>query len=170
MSIESTVELEPAAVESPPPAAGGLVRAAAIISVGNVLSRVLALGRETLIADLFGASGYVSVFRVAATLIQQLYDFLVGGMVSAALVPVFSEYADRREELWRLASLVFSTLAFLLALAVIVLEIFAPQLVWLLGSGYDPALQDVAVQMIRLVLPAVLRPKGVPVGRRAREG
>ncbi len=155
MSIESSVEIEPPAVESPPSAAGGLVRAAAIISFGNVLSRVLALGRETVIADLFGASGYVSIFRVASTLIQQLYDFLVGGMVSAALVPVFSEYAERRDELWRIASVVLSTLAFLLALAVVILEIFAPQLVWLLGSGYDPALQDTAVQMIRLILPAV---------------
>ena len=134
-----------------------MVGAAAIIGIGNVASRILGLARETIIAYLFGATGYVSVFRVAATLIQTLYDFLVGGMVSAALVPVFSDFAARenKEDLWRVASVVINVLAVALASAVLVLEIFAPQLVWILGSGYDPALQDAAVQMVRLVLPAV---------------
>ncbi|HEX7593750.1 MAG TPA: lipid II flippase MurJ, partial [Anaerolineae bacterium] len=133
-----------------------MVGAAAIIAAGNVVSRVLGLVRETVIAYLFGATGYVSVFRVAATLIQTLYDFLVGGMVSAALVPVFSDFAKHdRESLWRVASVVINVLAIALALAVLVLEIFAPQLVWILGGGYDPALQDAAVQMVRLILPAV---------------
>ncbi len=156
MTIEEVIE-EPA-LEAPAEAGtSGLVGAAAIIGIGNVASRVLGLARETVIAYLFGATGYVSVFRVAATLIQTLYDFLVGGMVSAALVPVFSDFAARenRQELWRVASVVINVLAVALALAVLVLEIFAPQLVWILGSGYDPALQDAAVQMVRLILPAV---------------
>ncbi|MCI0477312.1 MAG: hypothetical protein L0Y55_13770, partial [Anaerolineales bacterium] len=135
----------------------GLVSAAAIIAAGNVASRVLGLAREMVIAYLFGATGLVSVFRVAATIIQTLYDFLVGGMVSAALVPVFSDFASKenRDELWRVASVVLNVLAIFLALAVIVLELFAPQLVWILGSGYDAELQRAAVEMLRLVLPAV---------------
>lgn len=116
---------------------------------------MLGLAREIVIAYLFGATGLVSVFRVAATIIQTLYDFLVGGMVSAALVPVFSDYATRREELWRVASIVINALAIVLALAVLILEFFAPQLVWILGSGYDAELQHAAVEMLRLVLPAV---------------
>ena len=132
-----------------------MVSAAAIIAAGNIASRVLGLAREMVIAYLFGATGLVSVFRVAATIIQTLYDFLVGGMVSAALVPVFSDYATQREELWRVASIVVNALAILLALAVLVLEFFAPQLVWILGSGYDAELQRAAVEMLRLVLPAV---------------
>lgn len=154
MAIEPKVELtsSPEAAEA---SAGGLVRAAGIIALGNVLSRVVGLGRETVIADLFGASGYVSIFRVAATLIQTLYDFLVGGMVSAALVPVFSEYTERREQFWRLVSVVLSVLAAFLALAVLVLEILAEPLFTLLGAGYDPELRAAGVQMIRLIVPAV---------------
>ena len=134
-----------------------VVSAALIISIGNVASRVLGLVRETVIAYLFGATGFVSVFRVAATIIQTLYDFLVGGMVSAALVPVFSDFAakENKDELWRVASVVINVLAVLLALAVLVLEFFAPQLVWVLGGGYTPELQQAAVDMLRLVLPAV---------------
>ncbi|MBI3914224.1 MAG: murein biosynthesis integral membrane protein MurJ [Chloroflexi bacterium] len=138
-------------------ARGGVARAAAIIALGNIVSRVLGLARESVIAYLFGASGAVSIFRVASTIIQSLYDFLVGGMVSAALVPIFSDYATRadKRELWRVASIVINSLALLLALAVLVLELFAPQLILILGGGYDAALQSSAVEMIRLILPAV---------------
>src|SRR5581483_864486 len=105
MPIESVPEA-PAMPEAS--ATRGIVGAAAILALGNVLSRVLGLGRELVIADLFGATGYVSVFRVVATLVITLYDFLGGGLVSAALVPVFSEYADRKAEFWRLVSTVLS--------------------------------------------------------------
>lgn len=133
-----------------------LVNAATIIAIGNVASRILGLIRESVIAYLFGATGAVSIFRLAATLVQTLYDFLVGGMVSAALVPVFSEFAAKdRADLWRVASIVVNVLAIFLALAILFLEIFAPQVVFLLGSGYDPALQAQAVQMIRFILPAI---------------
>ncbi len=154
MGIEPVV-LEKA-VETPA-ANASLVRAAGVIAIGNVASRVLGLLREIVIAYLFGATGYVSVFRVAATLVQTLYDFLVGGMVSAALVPVFSDFTarEKQEDLWRVASVVINVLAIALALAVLLLEVFAPFLVWVLGSGYDAPLQDAAVAMIRLILPAI---------------
>ena len=79
-----------------------LARSATILSLGNVASRVLGLVRETVIAGYFGATGAVSAFRLAARVPTMLYDLLVGGMLSAALVPVLSDYArpDRREELW----------------------------------------------------------------------
>jgi putative peptidoglycan lipid II flippase len=135
----------------------GVMRAATIIAAGNVASRVLGLGREFTIAYLFGATANVSAFRVAATLVQQLYDFLVGGMASGALVPVFSDYAARenRDELWRVTSIVVNVLAIALGLAVVLLELFAPQLVWIYGAGYDPAMRETTVEMIRLAVPAV---------------
>ncbi len=135
----------------------GVIHAATIIAAGNVASRVLGLAREFTIAYLFGATRDVSAFRVAATLVQQLYDFLVGGMASGALVPVFSDYAARenRDELWRVASIVLNVLAIGLGLAVLLLELFAPQLGWLYGAGYDSAMQQMTVGMIRLAVPAV---------------
>ena len=83
------------AAGSPPPETTGMARAAAVIAAGNVASRILGLVRETVIANLFGATGLVSAFRVAQIIPTMLYDLLVGGMVSSALVPIFSEQAER---------------------------------------------------------------------------
>jgi len=153
MSVEPQSE-----IAAPAASKRGIVGAATILAAGNVASRVLGLGREIVIYDLFGATGYVSVLKVASTLVITLYDFLVGGLVSAALVPVLSDYAadeKRRGEFWNLVSTILSVIAVLLAAAVLVLELFAEPIFILLGAGYDENLRAVGVQMIRWILPAV---------------
>jgi putative peptidoglycan lipid II flippase len=136
----------------------GIAGAAGIIALGNVVSRVLGLVRVTVIADLFGATGLVSAYQIAATVPTMIYDLLIGGMLSSALVPVFSEYAaaGTKEELWRIVSVVFSLTAVALGLFVVVLELLAPQVAWLLGGGFGAELQTVATASIRIVVPAVL--------------
>jgi putative peptidoglycan lipid II flippase len=137
--------------------ATGMARAASLIALGNILSRLLGLGRETVIAGLFGATGLVSAFRVAQIIPVMLYDLLVGGMVSSALVPVFSEQAEKdRAELWRIASLILSLVTILMAGVVLLIEWTAPQIAWLMAGGFDEALLAETTRLIRLTTPAVL--------------
>lgn len=136
----------------------GVAQAAGVIALGNVASRVLGLVRETVIADLFGASGLVSVFRVASIVPTMLYELLIGGMLSAVLIPVFSEVIEKegRAALWALFSRVVSLVAILLAALVLLLELLAPQVAWLLGGGFSPELQGALTRMLRILAPALL--------------
>jgi putative peptidoglycan lipid II flippase len=136
----------------------GLARAAGILGLGNVASRVLGLVRETVISSYFGASGELSAFRLAARVPTIIYDLLVGGMLSAALVPVFSDYArpERRHELARVASAIFSLLAILMGLLMLLLELFAEPAAALLGNFTDARLQGIIVGALRLIAPAIL--------------
>jgi putative peptidoglycan lipid II flippase len=86
-----------------------------------------------------------------------IYELLVGGMLSAALVPVFSQVVEEegRQALWALFSRVLSLAAVVLAALVLLLELLAPQVAWLLGGGFEPALQAALAQMIRIVAPGV---------------
>lgn len=143
-----------------------LAGSAAIIAAGNVSSRVLGLLRETVIAHLFGATGLVSAFRIASIVPTMLYDLLVGGMVSSALVPVFSEYAEKdREELWRVVGLMLSLAVIVLSAAVLIIEALAPQVAWLLSGGgalgplsegFDVGLLDTTTRLLRITTPAVI--------------
>jgi putative peptidoglycan lipid II flippase len=137
-----------------------LARSASLLSIGNVLSRGLGLLREMVITGFFGASGQVSAFTVASIVPTMLYDFLIGGMLSAALVPVLSDYArpERREELIRLVGALISLLGITLAGVVLLLQVSAPQVAWLLAGGFedlDPDLLPLTVGLIRLISPAV---------------
>ena len=144
--------------EPPPGELGGIARAAAIVGLGNVASRVMGMAREIVKADLFGATGQVSAFEVAAIVPTMLYDLIVGGMVSSALVPVFSDYAapERRDELWRLVSIVIGLVVGVLALVVLLVELFAPQVAWLISGGLQPESLALATALLRVTVPAVI--------------
>lgn len=140
--------------------AASLARSASVLSLGNVASRVLGLVREMIIASYFGATGEVSAFRVASQVPMLVYDFLVGGMLSASLVPTLSEYAqpERRTEFVQLVGTLLSIFTVVLALLVLGLEWAAPTVARLLAGGFeqfDPTLLPLTTRLIRLITPAV---------------
>jgi putative peptidoglycan lipid II flippase len=136
----------------------GLARSAGILGLGNIASRVIGLARDTITSYYFGSSGALSAFIVASNVPTMLYDLLVGGMLSAALVPVFSTYAapERREELSRIVGAVLTLIATVMGAALLLLEIFAVPVASLLGDFKDPALQRVLADCLRLIAPALL--------------
>ena len=135
-----------------------VTRAAVLISIGNIASRGLGLVREMAKSYFFGAGGAVSAFDVAAQVPTMLNDQLVGGMLSSSLVPVFSDYAhgEDQEELWRVLGSMFTVVAVLLGVVVLLLELAAPWVARILGVGLSPEYLALATSMIRITGPAVL--------------
>ena len=135
----------------------GIAGAATLIAAGNITSRVLGLARETVIAHLFGASGLVSAFDVAGRVPRMMYDLLVDGLVSSALVPVFSELAERDPaELWRVASIVLCLTAVIMTGSALLLGLFAVQVANLMSPGFEPPLLGYTAHLMRLTAPAVI--------------
>ncbi|MEZ4519681.1 MAG: murein biosynthesis integral membrane protein MurJ [Chloroflexota bacterium] len=138
----------------------GIVRAAAILAIGNVASRVLGLAREIVKANQFGTTPLLAAFQAAAYVPTSLFDLIVGGMVNSSLVPVFSEYAakERREELWQVVSMVLSAATVVLLLVVGLVEIFAEQVAFIVGTlnFQEEALSEFSITLIRMTTPAVL--------------
>ena len=139
---------------------GRLVRAAAILALGNVASRVLGLGRETVKARFFGTLPALSAFEIAAVVPTTLFDLIVGGMVNSSLVPVFSDYAaeERRDALWAVASTFLSVATVVLLVVVLLVELFPAPVVAALGAFNftDPVLTRQAISLARLSVPVVL--------------
>lgn len=147
---------------TPPPEtadSNGIVRAAVILSAGNIASRVLGLAREMVKAQLFGTSPLLAAFQAAAYVPTSLFDLIIGGMVNSSLIPVFSDYAtkERREELWAVLSMVLSVATVVLLLVVALVELFTPQVAWLVGTlnFQDEELSAVSIHLMRLTTPAV---------------
>jgi putative peptidoglycan lipid II flippase len=155
---------ETEAIPLPPPGNlsqdGALVRAAAVLALGNVASRLLGLGRETVKARFFGTLPVLSAFEIAAVVPVTLYDLIVGGMVNSSLVPVFSDYAAReeRDALWAVASTFLSVATVILLLVVALVELFTAPVVAALGAYNftDAALTEQAIALTRLSAPVVL--------------
>ncbi len=139
----------------------GVVKAAAVLAIGNITSRVLGLVREIVKSNLFGASDLLGAYTVAALVPMTLFNLITGGeMVSSSLVPVFSDFAskERRKELWGVVSTFLSLATAVLLVLVALVLLFTPQVAWLAGARNfsDGSLTAVTEQLMRLAIPAVL--------------
>jgi putative peptidoglycan lipid II flippase len=134
-----------------------LGRAAGLMGVATLMSRVLGLVREQAFAFFFGAGHATDAFNVAFRIPNLLRDLFAEGAMSAALVPTFTrarvQQGDRRA--WRVAGLVFRVLFVGVTLLSIVGWIFAPQLVSLYASAFRevPGKFELAVSMTRIMFP-----------------
>jgi len=134
-----------------------IAQRATIVSVGNVLSRIMGLIREMTIANIFGASGAVSAFQAASQVPLNLYELLVGGMVSSALIPTLADYAppERRGELGKLVSTLLSLALLVLGSVLLALELGAP-LVSRALVQFEAPLQAETTRLLRILLISVL--------------
>jgi len=134
-----------------------IARNAAMLSLASIFSRVLGMVREIIIPHFYGATGLVSAYALAEFVGKILYDLLVGGMLSAALVPVLSDYRrpEKRGQFAQVASVIFTAIAILAGVAVLIVEVLAPQIVFLIGGDLSPEYQAAAIRLMRITAPVI---------------
>ena len=135
-----------------------IASATGILALGNVASRVLGLAREMVVTYLFGASRIVDAFQVATVVIRAIYDLLIGGHVNGAFIPVLTEVITvyGKQELWRVVSILMSVVITLITGLVLLVYLFAPQIVSATASGASPETMRVAIDLLRFTAPALL--------------
>jgi putative peptidoglycan lipid II flippase len=154
------------AVEETPAASAGRAaraerlntRAAGVVGLAVLCSRVLGLAREQIFAALFGGGRVMDAFTIAFRIPNLLRDLFAEGALSTAFVTVFSRTATVEDEAaaWRLANKV-TTLAAVSLSAITVLGVAcAPWLVALLAPGFDPAKAALTVTLTRVMYPFIL--------------
>ncbi|MFN0073414.1 MAG: murein biosynthesis integral membrane protein MurJ [Chloroflexota bacterium] len=130
--------------------------AAVLIMVGNIVSRLLGLVREQVMAWLFGATGATDAFVAASAVPMILYDLLIGGAISAALVPVLVDQTRDEERLSEVVSALLTLSGALLLVVTLVLMLLAPAIMAVLGGGFDAPQREQSVTMVRVMLVAVV--------------
>ncbi|HEY0583708.1 MAG TPA: murein biosynthesis integral membrane protein MurJ, partial [Chloroflexota bacterium] len=130
--------------------------AAAVIGLGNILSRGLGLVRDVVIASTFGATGGTDAYVFARTIPTILYDLLVGTVSTAAFVPVFVQHARDERQLWRLVGAVFSLAGLAFVALAVVLALAAEPIVAVVGNFSSPEKASLATNLMRIALLSVI--------------
>ncbi len=139
------------------PAAGTIARAAIVLLIFNILSKVTALVREVVIAREFGVTAEMDAYLVAFSIPSVMF-FLFTGALATVVVPVYSEYAarGREKEAWGLFGTFFNVLLVVLILTTAAGLLFAPWLVKLLAPGFQESSVNLAVELTRLMFPLLI--------------
>jgi putative peptidoglycan lipid II flippase len=140
--------------------AGQVTRAAGVIGLFTLFSRVLGFIRDMVVARLFGASMVADAFFVAFRIPNLLRELLAEGSMSAAFVPVFTEKLSNasRKEAWELASKVFTVLLVALVAVTCLGILLAPLIVDVIAPGFaDTGRQhELTVLLTRIMFPYLL--------------
>src|SRR6202050_4270942 len=115
-------------------------KAAGVIGLAVMCSRLLGLARELIFAALFGGGAAMDAFTAAFRIPNLLRDLFAEGALSTAFVTTFSKTIARGGDAaaWRLANKVGTLTAIVLSAICVLGMVFSPQLVALLAPGFDP--------------------------------
>lgn len=140
------------------PDGAGLLRSSGVVAIGTALSRATGFGRLAALAYAMGFGALTDTYTLANTTPNIVYELLLGGVLSATLVPVFVAHAEDDDEEGSSAVISVATAA-LIAITVVGI-IAAPLLVRLYTLTATGAVADeqraVATSLLRLFMPQML--------------
>ncbi|MHC1742411.1 MAG: murein biosynthesis integral membrane protein MurJ [Syntrophobacteraceae bacterium] len=127
-------------------------RATAIIVGLTLVDKVLAVGKEMLMAQRFGVSEELDAFNIALAFPGVVTLFLSGAIVSA-LVPLYLEWTTSHspEEASTRAVRLFYALTLFFSIAALAACVASPALIGIMGYGFDPEVRSLAVSLQRLL-------------------
>jgi len=149
--------------ESPtksPAKSKGLLGSSLIVASMTMLSRVLGLVRDVVIATMFGAGSHADAFFVAFKIPNFLRRLFAEGAFNQAFVPVLAEisHLDNRALLTAMVSKVAGSLLLVLSVITVLAVVAAPVLALVFAPGFasDSEKLGLTADMLRITFPYLL--------------
>jgi putative peptidoglycan lipid II flippase len=137
-----------------------IARAAGAMSAATFISRILGFARDMIFAIYFGAGGTSDAFFAAFRIPNLLRELFAEGAMSAAFIPVLTEYRQRQgeEEARTLVKITFSFIMIAVGIVCLVGIIFAPEIVRVIAPGFIkfPEKFSLTVLLTRIMFPFLL--------------
>jgi putative peptidoglycan lipid II flippase len=142
--------------------------AATLIALSSLVSRLLGIIRDRILAGQFGAGTTLDIYYAAFRVPDLIFNLVVLGALSAGFIPIFTKLIKNRrpesiggdgqavrqaqnEEAWSLANNVLNILLLILAALSLVGIIAAPLLTRLITPGFSAADQAVTATLTRIM-------------------
>ena len=132
-----------------------IARAAVVVMLTFVLSKLISLASNLILTRTFGASSALDAFNAANRFSDTLFSLVAGGALASAFIPTFTGLLTRDDRLtaWRLASAITNLVLVVLAVLGALGAIFAP---WVVGNllvpKFSPDQQALTASLLRIQL------------------
>jgi len=136
-------------------ASGGLVRSNLVVAMGTAMSRASGLGREAVFAWIIGQNALADAYGGANNSPNAVYELLLGGVLSATLVPTFTRHHEEGDE--EATNAVITATVVALGALTLVAVLLAPLIFRLsaivVADGIDPtAYRNLGTALTRIFL------------------
>ena len=129
--------------------------AALLVASGILLSRVVGLVRERVLATYFGTGLHADVFSAGLRMPNVLQNLLGEGTLSASFIPVYSELLGRGQtkEAGRVAGAAFALLLGIAGSIALLGIALAPFLVSVFTPGFEGQRRELMIAVVRILFP-----------------
>jgi putative peptidoglycan lipid II flippase len=142
----------------PTEAEPSLVRSSAVVAVGTLLSRITGFARIAAIAYALGVTALAGTYSYANETPNIVYELLLGGVLTATLVPLFVKHFEERDD--DAASAIFTVSILALFAMTVIGVLLAPVIVHLYTLNVHAQnlgqQRELATQLLRLFMPQML--------------
>ncbi|MBQ6893490.1 MAG: murein biosynthesis integral membrane protein MurJ [Clostridia bacterium] len=140
-------------------AAGKQIASTAIFMVlVTLVTKVLGLLRDMLLASTFGTTADAVAYEVASRLPITLFDFALGGVVTAAFIPIFNELIVKagKQRAFEFANRYFNLILCTTIAISVVGMVFSSPLVSVLAPDATEAVKVFAAKLSRVMFPMII--------------
>ncbi|TMQ84306.1 murein biosynthesis integral membrane protein MurJ [Actinomadura soli] len=137
-------------------ASGGILRSGAIMAVGTLASRITGFLRTAVIVAALGTGLLANAYNTANTIPNQIYDLLLGGILTSVVVPLLVRAKERdRAYGERYEQRVFTLAVIGLGVLTVVSVLCAPLFIDVLAGSYTGDQRRVAILFAQFFLPQI---------------
>ena len=133
-----------------------LVKSMFTVGFWTLLSRIFGFLRDILMASFLGSGIIAEAFIIAFALPNMFRRFFAEGALNTAFVPMLSKHIKNKKEFNLFAGNIISWLIILLIFLVLIAEIFMPQLIIIIASGFTGSEKfNLSVDYARIMFPYI---------------
>ena len=133
------------------------VKATVLLMIVTILSKILGLVRDSVLASAYGTGKYAAIYTTANNIPIVLFA-VIGSALATCIIPLYSKLLneDSRERATSfLNSVINITVIICLGLSIIGI-IFAKEIVLIFAPGYTGDVYKLCVQYTRILLPSII--------------
>lgn len=137
---------------------GRIVRTAVFMVIVTLFSKILGMLRDVLLADAYGTTAAAVAFDTASRLPILIFDFVIGGVITASFIPVFNELLVKKgkDSALRFANLYVNVILVITLVMSAAGVALASPLVSFLAPDVSGEIHALAVLLTRIMFPMII--------------
>jgi len=130
--------------------------AVSVLAIAVLLSRILGVVRDRLLAGSFGASIDLDIYFAAFRIPDLIYSIIFAGGVLVSLLPLFSDfYNEKKEKSWDFINNLINHFLIFFVIAGILFFVFSPKLISSMVGGFDSEAVEKTIELTRLIFVSI---------------
>lgn len=135
-----------------------MLKTAGFMAIATFMAKALGLLRDMLIAAFFGTGIEADAYMTATRLPTTLFDIVIGGVISAAFIPVFNSVLEKKskEKALEFANRFIGMVLMITGLIAVVGIMFSDNLISFMAPDFDIETHNLAKELTMIMFPMII--------------